>query len=505
MNLLCKLYAVALCLLAVACGSDDFYTDNTTADLLSDITPVLKSATSSQIELINDETFQKGLVILDPASGDSTGVIQYTASGETPVWNLAQWYSSSSITGCTPTVLSSGAYQYADANKAVTIGPESSDDGHLILAVNGLNDFGGVYRSSSDPFPHLLADQRIAEPDGWLGTNTPSVGEMTNLNFSVDVKLIYHTRNEASGYNSDIHALQYNCVFLVQNLNQSSSGYGKNMYFMSTIFDDRSSVPGMNIAEDTYSDRLIYDIGLSPFSSTGLTVGTWKTLSADLLPYIKDGLNEAWNRGYLTESTSLNDYKVALFTTGFECSGFNIGTMQIKNLSLTAERTVDYDGNIYHVVEIGGNTWMVENYECTHFSDGTAITHYYHPDDTNHAYGPSYSWNDIKTTGFVPDGWHVATNAEWQALYNYVSGAGVKLKETGTNYWNTGNGSNETGFSALGGAHIYGVALKSEANWWTADENSTSEGLRWTVFDDGTMSSYANSKSMYFPVRLVKD
>ena len=465
----------------------------------------LKSASSSEVSLIDDATFQTGFSVLNPNLGSVEGSMQYTTVHGNPKWNLSQWYSTSSLYSTTPTQLSSGSYKYADSNKAVTFGPSTSTDGHLIFAINGLNDFNQTYRAAGDPFPHLLADQRIAEPDGWMGSSTPFIGELSSLDFSVDALLQYHTRNQLPGYNPNIHALQFNCVFLVQNLRAGNSEYGKNMYFMSTIFDDRLSVPGLTIKEDLYSDRLIYDVGLTPFSDTGLTVGTWKTISGDILPHIKIALQEAWDRGYLTASTSFNDYKVSLFTTGFECPGLNIGTMQIKDLSLIATKTIDYDGNIYHTAKIGDDEWMIENFRSTHFNDGRAITVNYHPDDTNQLYGPSYSWNDIVDPDFAPDGWHVATDAEWQALYNIVKGDGKKLKESGTNHWNTANGTKETEFTALGGAHIYGVSLKKEGTWWTATENNSIEGKRWSIFDNGTMWTGANNKSMYFPVRLVKD
>ncbi len=500
-----------LSLFLVSCSDDNeidrAYQAKETISLKKNTTATIQSKSTQfqQIELLNDPIFQTGFNVLEPTTGVIQGSLQYTSANGSPQWNLTQWYSSSSIYGSSPTILSSGSYQFADSNKAITIGPSTSSDGNLIFALNGFNDFNGVYRGASDPFPHLLADQRIADPDGWLGTSTPFIGEMSSLDFSIDALLQYHVRNQLSGYNPAIHSLQYNCVFLIQNLRQGNSGYGKNMYFMSTLFDDRYPVPSQNIQIDLFTGKFIYDVGLIPFSSTGLTVGTWKTISGNLLPLIKNALNEAWGRGILTESTLFSDYKVSMFTTGFECSGLNIGTMQIKNLILTAHQTVDYDGNVYNTVNIGNDIWMVENFKSTHFNDGSPITINYHPDDPTHIYGPSYSWNDIVKPSFVPAGWHVATDVEWQALYDYVAGDGNKLKEIGSVHWNTANGTNETGFTAFGSAHIYGAALKTEGTWWVATENDTTNGLRWSIFDNGNMWRGANDKNMFFPVRLVKN
>lgn len=168
---------------------------------------------------------------------------------------------------------------------------------------------------------------------------------------------------------------------------------------------------------------------------------------------------------------------------------------------------MDYDDNIYSSVTIAGLTWMVENYKSTHYSDGTEIDYAYHPNDPEGEYGASYAWTDIVKENFAPEGWHVATFAEWQTLHDHVEGDGTKLKEEGTDHWNTDNGTNDTGFTAFGSAHIYGAALKAEGTWWTSNEldGDPNQGRRWSIFDGGSMGHNPNTKDFKFPVRLVKD
>ena len=168
---------------------------------------------------------------------------------------------------------------------------------------------------------------------------------------------------------------------------------------------------------------------------------------------------------------------------------------------------MDYDDNIYTSVKIAGLTWMVENFESTHYNDGTEIEYAFHPNDPEGEYGASYAWTDIVKENFAPEGWHVATFAEWRTLYDHVEGDGTKLKEAGTDHWNTDNGTNETGFTAFGSAHIYGAALKAEGTWWTSNEldGDPSQGLRWSIFDSGDLGNNPNTKNFKFPVRLVKD
>lgn len=165
----------------------------------------------------------------------------------------------------------------------------------------------------------------------------------------------------------------------------------------------------------------------------------------------------------------------------------------------------DYDGNIYTSVKIGNYTWMVENYRCTHFTDGTALDYQFHPDDVNKEYGASYSWHVIDNPNFAPDGWHVASDAEWLSLYESIEGDGLRLKESGTDHWNTDNGTNESGFTALGAAHIYGSPLKGDTTWWTSTLLDDMP-IRWALFDSGGMwKGNPNGKDFLFSVRLVKN
>lgn len=288
------------------------------------------------LQLLTDQNFQKGFNVLHPGTGAIQGGLQYTTANGSPIWNLAQWYSQSSIYGASPNTLASGSKQFANPDKAVTIGPTTSTDGSLIFAINGQHEFNNIYRGATDPFPAMLADLKIADPDGWLGSSTPFLGSLSNVQFNIDAKLLYHARNQSTGYDSAIHAVQFSCTFLIQNLNPANPGYGKSMYFLVMLYDDRYAVPAQSISTDLFTGKLIYDVGITPFSSTGLTVGQWKNINGDLLPLIKNGLTEAWSRGILTESQNYSDYKISLFTMGIECPGLNILTMQVKNLSLIA-------------------------------------------------------------------------------------------------------------------------------------------------------------------------
>ena len=113
------------------------------------------------------------------------------------------------------------------------------------------------------------------------------------------------------------------------------------------------------------------------------------------------------------------------------------GTAYGAEVSFTT-LTTDVDGNVYHTVTIGTQTWMVENLKTTKYRNGEAIgttignvlnsstsTYQwaYGGIEANVAkYGRLYNWyaaTDIR--GIAPAGWHVPNDAEWTTLESYVN------------------------------------------------------------------------------------
>ncbi len=161
----------------------------------------------------------------------------------------------------------------------------------------------------------------------------------------------------------------------------------------------------------------------------------------------------------------------------------------------------DYDDNYYHTVEIGTQTWMVENLKVTHYRDGTNIPNvtdvsawenltsgaycWYDNDFGTYkdTYGAIYNWYAVDNiTDLCPAGWHVPTDDEWSTLTDYLGGwevAGGKLKEENTTNWaspNTG-ATNETGFTALPGGRVDYMAgfqwIGSYGYYWSSTAQGT--------------------------------
>jgi uncharacterized protein (TIGR02145 family) len=155
----------------------------------------------------------------------------------------------------------------------------------------------------------------------------------------------------------------------------------------------------------------------------------------------------------------------------------------------------DTDGNVYHTVTIGTQTWMAENLKVTKYRNGDTIPNvtdttewynlstgaycdYENTASNSSVYGKLYNWYALADSrNIAPAGWHVASDAEWTTLTTFLGGeVGGKLKEKGTAHWLSPNegATNETGFTALPagcrGSVGYFYYLGSYAYFWSSTE-----------------------------------
>ena len=172
----------------------------------------------------------------------------------------------------------------------------------------------------------------------------------------------------------------------------------------------------------------------------------------------------------------------------------------------------DIDGNDYDTVIIGTQTWLKQNLKVTHYKNGDLIPNIKgggygfglwgysnsgaycdYEDNSNYSvtYGRLYNgFAVVDPRNLCPDGWHVPTDNEWTTLTDFLGGASVaggKMKETGTDHWNTPNtgATNESLFAALpGGQRMPGYSggglftfdfLGMWGFWWSSTEYSSGE------------------------------
>jgi len=329
---------------------------------------------AAAVQMIADRHFQDGMGVLAPVGGAVEGVLEYKEPYGATWWSLGQWDTQGSIYGVDPTVLPSGSTQWENPYKTVVMGPMNSSDGDLILTVDSVAEYGGVYRQPGETWPNLLVSQNITEPTGWFKDYGPSIDSLQELIFDIELNLLQADHTYTTGYNSSVHAAQFLLYFTVQNLNSSyAPGYGDFLWFGLRFYDDRHPLPDLFVFPDAGTGKLMYNIGVTPFWSEGLQVGVWKRAVVDLLPHIKLALQEAWDQGFLLDSQNLADYKIGAMNMGWEVPGLSVVAMQIRNFGLQAygldfakpyEFNVDGESDgwgFVNMVEVGAlnGTWIL--------------------------------------------------------------------------------------------------------------------------------------------------
>jgi uncharacterized protein (TIGR02145 family) len=221
-------------------------------------------------------------------------------------------------------------------------------------------------------------------------------------------------------------------------------------------------------------------------------------------------------------------------------------TVQNSGITFT-----DVDGNVYHTIQIGTQTWMVENLKTTRYRTGEAIgTTTPATKDIYSETTPKYQWayngdeNMVAKYGrlytgyavadsrnIAPTGWHVASDAEWTTLENYLIANGYNYDSTTTGnkiakslaattdwYTYTGTGcigndltkNNTSGFTALPGGYrandgtFFGIG--NYGYWWSSTEYGTTNAWDRRLYYNnfGLVRGYY-TKSYGFSVRCVRD
>ena len=232
-----------------------------------------------------------------------------------------------------------------------------------------------------------------------------------------------------------------------------------------------------------------------------------------------------------------------------------------KKANIETGTMTDIDGNVYKTVKIGNQWWMAENLKTSRYRNGDSIIYVaefnYNLDSAtwNHLdsgaycivdnsdstssnfqgkmYGFLYNWHTISDSrNIAPVGWHVPSDDEWKELEIYLgmqtdiadkmnwrgTNEGNKLKIEGNSKgWNKSSdiyavwGSNESGFTALGGGccmynGIWGnPGVLSTGFWWTSSTNSNQPMYRYLDYHKPNIFRYYGPKTYGFSIRCIKD
>ena len=290
----------------------------------------------------------------------------------------------------------------------------------------------------------------------------------------------------------------------------------------------------------------ITDNGGMPISRYGVVVGTSASVTIPTattvssstysisVPYTMGGYNVtglSTNTAYYYRAFAIN----AIDTAYGEAIAFH--TVEDGQPCPGLATITDINGNTYNTVMIGSQCWLKENLKVTKYADNTAIpksnqssnTDPYYTDplhNDNNGAGYLYnipavlggaaasSANPSGVRGICPVGWHVPSDAEFEALKTYVNGKAEFLCNSTSNNiakalaaktgWSssdvscspgkTPSDNNATGFSAIQNTSSY-------ADFWTA-----SKGNYYIQYSSSTFEYYGGPyDSQFYGVRCLKD
>ncbi len=200
--------------------------------------------------------------------------------------------------------------------------------------------------------------------------------------------------------------------------------------------------------------------------------------------------------------------------TGVDCGG------SCPPCFTCGDNITDIDGNVYGTVEIGGVCWTTSNLKTTRYNDGTNIaasgwSNYANDAANNNVYGKLYTYNVANSGNLAPEGWHIPTKAEWDALIAATGGessAGASLKST-SSLWNAPNtgATNSSGFTALPGGYDSGSFGHFDEGYfgyhWSTTQGTQSTQAWCVGLSNSDTQAWVQSyaKVWKMSVRCVKD
>jgi hypothetical protein len=297
----------------------------------------------NSVPLLDDLRFERGFKVWSPVPGKKTEQAKIVPNEDhpsgIPAWGLAQWHSRFTLANAERELLPDGRIRFRDGAKAVTFFPPGHDI-DISFALNGSTEYRGKAPKTGAPWPHLLAERKL------LGH--PNVGEMASLPLLICYRLKKAEVHRPDGFDPRRHTAQFVFYLTVQNRNRQSGGFGDYYWFGVPLYDARYRIPKAHKAVDKGSDRkpatgkFIFNPGGERYTTQSAHDGDWVKINKDLASLIREGLETAWENGFLQDSRNPADYRLMAMNTGWEVTGPLDVEMELAELRLsvvTAEET----------------------------------------------------------------------------------------------------------------------------------------------------------------------
>jgi hypothetical protein len=234
--------------------------------------------------------------------------------------------------------LDDGRVRFFDGAKAVTFFPQDNP-ADISFSLAGRIEYESRAPEPGDPWPHLLAERKLLAH--------PTVSQLETLSLQIRCRLVKAEVHRPGGFDSRRHTAQFVFYITVQNRNRQSAGFGDYFWFGVPIYDARDRLPRPHKAVDKGSDRkpatgkFIFNPGGERYTTQSVHDGDWVAIEEDLLPLIVEGLETAWDKGYLTDSRDIADYRLMSMNTGWEVTGPLDVEMQLAGLRIEAAVKTD--------------------------------------------------------------------------------------------------------------------------------------------------------------------
>ena len=197
--------------------------------------------------------------------------------------------------------------------------------------------------------------------------------------------------------------------------------------------------------------------------------------------------------------------------------------------------SVEAEAYVDTYVTIGTQKWLDHDLDITTYNDGTAIlfaengaewaaansnqtgvwcyTDY--DSNTNIKLYNYYAIENVTNNGLIPNGWHLPSKSEYEALLSFIGGGGEgqALKLMSPNFIDSSteqpigsSATNDYGFNALRTKYIKDDGRSSglQANWWT-DTSSSLLIYTFATKNSSELLFYTKSKGSGMAIRLLKD
>lgn len=253
---------------------------------------------------------------------------------EEPAWILAPHYTRYDITK-TALLEENGWLIHGTRGEEIAL-REANGERILRLSVRTDQQYDRP-RRLNEPWPHLLLVQSFPA-DRFNGLDHRS------LVFSFDVKIdSWENCMSSEEYDRTLHTAQTTAYFIVKNVRKGSPDQNDYIWLGIPIFDARYRVILPYCALDGNPEvlgtgKLIYTLGgedayESVYGGDNPYDGQWCHGEIDLTTKLKEALDRAKERGFLTQ-TEISDLAVVHFNVGWEVPGTFRASMEIKNLRL---------------------------------------------------------------------------------------------------------------------------------------------------------------------------